>query len=241
MAEIYDYPTGFDDSGNKNASFRRIIGTGKRVLEIGRATGYVGEHLVRQQSCRVYDVEYGADMAERARARGCYEEVLTGDILDPATVAGLTPGGFGFVLFGDVLEHLTAPETALRNIAPLLAFGGHILICVPSIIHWYLRLWMMRGRFEYTDTGSLDRIHVHFFTPKTAHNLVWGEGFWVVQEGGGVWLPSIVYRLPPKVRGALERPLARLSLDLVYGQSLLDVQRNTDVQRKTDVQREVPL
>lgn len=224
MAEIYDYPAGFDDPGNKNAWFGRIIGEGKRVLEVGCATGYVGEHLVRQQNCRVRGIEYVADAAARARARGCYEEVLTGDIQDPRTVADLAPGGFDFVLFGDVLEHLIAPEKALRNVAPLLAAGGHVLICVPSIIHWSLRWRILRGRFEYTDTGPLDRTHVHFFTPETARALVRGEGFRVVQEGGVVWLPSVAYRLPPKVRGALERSLARLSPDLVYGQSLLDVQ-----------------
>ena len=225
MAETYDYPAGLNDPGNKNAWFGRIIGEGGRVLEVGCATGYVCEHLVRQQGCHVHGVEYGADMAERARARGCYKQVLAGDIMDPATVATLEPGGFDFVLFGDVLEHLTDPEKALRNVAPLLASGGHVLICVPSIIHWSLRWRILRGRFEYTNTGPLDRTHVHFFTPKTARDLVRAEGFRVVQEGDVAWLPSVVYKLPPKVRGSLERSLARLSPDLVYGQSLLDVQR----------------
>ena len=224
MAEVYDYPAGFDDPGNKNAWFGRIIGDGKRVLEVGCATGYVGEHLARHQGCRVHGVEYVAEAAERARGRGCYAQVLTGDIQDPAAVAGLEPGGFDFVLFGDVLEHLTAPEKALRNVAPLLAPGGHVLICVPSIIHWSLRWRILRGRFEYTDTGPLDRTHVHFFTPQTARDLVRGEGFRIVQEGGVVWLPSAAYKLPAGVRGALERTLARLSPDLVYGQALLDVQ-----------------
>lgn len=227
MADVYDYPAGFDDPGNKNAWFGRIIGEGKRVLEVGCATGYVGEHLVQQQNCRVHGIEYVDEMAERARGRGCYAQVLTGDIQDPRTVAALEPGGFDFVLFGDVLEHLTAPEKALRNVAPLLTPGGHVLICVPSIIHWSLRWKILRGQFEYTDTGPLDRTHVHFFTPKTARDLVRREGFQIVQEGGVVWLPSQVYKLPSRVRGALERLLARLSPNLVYGQTLLDVQPET--------------
>lgn len=227
MAEVYDYPAGFDDPGNKNAWFGRIIGEGKRVLEVGCATGYVGEYLARRQACRVHGVEYVVEAAERAQARGCYEQVLTGDIQDPRTVAALEPEAFDFVLFGDVLEHLAAPEKALRNIAPLLAPGGHVLICVPSIIHWSLRWKILRGRFEYTDTGPLDRTHVHFFTPQTARDLVRREGFQIVREGGVVWLPSPAYRLPPKVRGALERGMARLMPDLMYGQALLDVQPET--------------
>ncbi len=225
MAEVYDYPAGFDDPGNKNAWFGEIIGSGKRVLEVGCATGYVGEHLVKQQGCRVVGIEYMPEPAARSRARGCYEDVLGGDIQDPATVAGLTPGSFDFVLFGDVLEHLISPEQALRNVAPLLAPGGHVLICVPSIIHWSLRLKFLRGRFEYTDTGPLDRTHVHFFTPQTARKLVTQEGFRIVKESGVVWLPSVVYRLPAKTRHRLETAFAKLSPDLVHGQALLDVVR----------------
>jgi len=223
----YDYPAGFDDPGNKNAWFGGIIGENKRVLEVGCATGYVGEYLVRQQHCRVHGIEYMPKPAEWSRERGCYEEVLGGDILDPATVAGLERGSFDFVLFGDVLEHLTSPEQALRNIAPLLAPGGHVLICVPSIIHWSLRWKILRGQFEYTETGPLDRTHVHFFTPQTACALVRREGFKIVKESGVVWLPSVVYRLPSKTRRRLELAFARLSPDLVYGQVLLDVVRET--------------
>lgn len=224
MADIYDYPAGFDDPGNKNAWFGRIIGEGKRVLEVGCATGYVGEHLVREQGCHVHGIEYMAEMAERARGRGCYKQVLIGDIQNPCTVATLEPGGFDFVLFGDVLEHLPTPEKALRNVVPLLALGGHVLICVPSIIHWSLRWRILRGQFEYTDTGPLDRTHVHFFTAKTARDMVQSEGFRIVREGGIVWLPSPVYNLPSRARITLERSLARLIPNLVYGQVLLDVQ-----------------
>ncbi len=227
MAEVYDYPAGFDDPGNKNAWFGEIIGDSKRVLEVGCATGYVGEHLVKHQGCRVVGIEYMPGPAEKSRERGCYEEVLGGDIMDPAAVAGLARGSFDFVLFGDVLEHLISPEQALRNVAPLLAPGGHILICVPSIIHWSLRLKILRGHFEYTETGPLDRTHVHFFTPQTARKLVRQEGFRIVKESGVVWLPSVVYRLPARTRRRLELAFAKRSPDLAYGQALLDVVRET--------------
>lgn len=223
----YDYPAGFDDPGNKNAWFGGIIGENKRVLEVGCATGYVGEYLVQQQHCRVSGIEYMLGPAEKARQRGCYDEVLVGDIMDPATVVGLERGGFDFVLFGDVLEHLISPEQALRNVAPLLVCGGHVLICVPSIIHWSLRLKILRGRFEYTETGPLDRTHVHFFTPRTVRALVRREGFRIVKESGVVWLPSAVNRLPAKTRRRLELAFARLSPDLAYGQALLDVVQET--------------
>jgi 2-polyprenyl-3-methyl-5-hydroxy-6-metoxy-1,4-benzoquinol methylase len=105
-----------------------------------------------------------------ARARNCYEAALTGDIQDPATVATLPKGEFDFVMFGDVLEHLNSPEKALEIIKPLLKPDGHILICVPSIVHWSIRMRVLKGQFEYTETGPLDRTHVRFFTPNPRVN-----------------------------------------------------------------------
>jgi len=223
MAYVYDYAAGFEDPYNKNAWFGRIIGAHKQILEVGCATGYVGEHLVKHQGCRVYGVEYVAEAAELARKRGCYEQILVGDIQDPATVASLEEAAFDFVLFGDVLEHLTAPERALEIVKPLLKPEGHILICVPSIVHWSIRRDIVLGRFEYTDTGPLDRTHVHFFTPKTIRDLVGQAGFQIARESGVVWLPSVFYRLPQRLRRGVERFCVALWPSLMYGQVLLDV------------------
>lgn len=222
MAEVYDYAAGFDDPSNKNAWFGNIIGEGRKVLEVGCATGYVGEHLVKQQRCRVYGVEYVERAAQKARERGCYEQVITGDIQDSATLSVLEANSFDFVLFGDVLEHLITPERGLANVLPYLTAGGHILICVPSIVHWSIRRDMLRGHFEYTDTGPLDRTHVHFFTPKTIRDLVRQAGLKIVRAGGVVWLPRFCYRLPQRIRHKLERLGAAVWPDGIYGQILLD-------------------
>lgn len=224
MAEIYDFAAGFDDPYNKNAWFGQIIGEHKRILEVGCATGYVGEHLVRNQCCEVYGVEYVAKAAEKAEKRGCYRQVIVGDIQDSITVESLEVETFDFVLFGDVLEHLINPERALEIVKPLLKHGGQILICVPSIVHWSIRRDIMRGRFEYTDTGPLDRTHVHFFTRKTARDLVKQTGYRIIKESGVVWLPSLIYKLPTRGRWTLERIAAMLWPDLVYGQVLLDIE-----------------
>ncbi|MCW3053862.1 MAG: Methyltransferase type 11 [Chthonomonadales bacterium] len=223
MALIYDYEAGFDDPSNKNAWFGRIIGERKRVLEVGCATGYVGEYLVKNQKCCLYGVEYVAAAAETARKRDCYKQVVVGDIQAPETVAGFEAGSFDYILFGDVLEHLISPEKALELVKPLLTPEGHILICVPSIVHWSLRRNMLLGKFEYTETGPMDRTHVHFFTPKTIRELVRQQNLKICQEGGVVWLPSLLNRLPTRLRRGLEGFAARLCPNLAYGQVLLDV------------------
>lgn len=218
----YDYEANFDDPLDKNAWFARAIGTGKRVLEVGCATGYVGEHLANELGCRVVGVEAVPAAAEKASARRCYEDVIVGDVQQPMTIAPLAPRSFDFVLFGDVLEHLVSPERALQLTAPLLTNDGRVLICVPSIVHWSMRLRILRGRFDYTDTGTLDRTHLRFFSPQTAEDLVRSAGLVVTEVGGVVWLPGVAYRLPPSVRNRLASVCGRVAPNLFYGQVLIE-------------------
>ena len=38
------------------------------------------------------------------------------------------------------------------------------MISVPNIAIWSMRLALLLGRFEYQDTGTLDRTHIRYFT-----------------------------------------------------------------------------
>jgi 2-polyprenyl-3-methyl-5-hydroxy-6-metoxy-1,4-benzoquinol methylase len=218
----YDYDAGFDDPGDKNAWFARHIGRGKRILEIGCATGYVGDHMARVLDCSVVGVEIDADAAAKARARGTYEQVLVGDVQDPALLDELDARRFDFVLFGDVLEHLQSPQRALQRTASLLDVDGRVLVCLPNVVHWSIRARVLAGRFDYTDTGILDRTHVRFYTPSSARSMVAGAGLDIRSVGGVVWLPSMLRRLPDRGRRALERVAARVAPNLVHGQILIE-------------------
>jgi SAM-dependent methyltransferase len=71
---------------------------------------------------------------------------------------------FDTIVFADVLEHLPDPVEALRRYRRLLAPGGKILVSVPNVAVWNVRLGLLLGRFRYTATGTLDRTHLRFFT-----------------------------------------------------------------------------
>lgn len=226
---VYDFEAGFDDPHGKNAWFERTIGSGRRVLEVGCATGYVGEYLVNVLHNRVVGVEIVPEAAEKARGRGCYESVIEGDILDPSVAARLGDEPFDFVVFGDVLEHLSDPEAALRVVAGRLAAGGRILICVPNVVHWSIRMRMLAGRFDYTTTGILDRTHLRFFTPTTAADMVRSAGLDIVWSGGVVWLPSPTSRLGTSTQERMRRAAERISPGFFYGQVLLEAAPSPDV------------
>lgn len=71
---------------------------------------------------------------------------------------------FDYIIFGDVLEHLHDPLSTIKYCRTLLKYNGTILASIPNIMHISVMKQLLNGRFEYEDTGLLDRTHIHFFT-----------------------------------------------------------------------------
>ena len=151
-------------TNNSHNLMLELIGGGKDVLDLGCATGYLAEAL-REQGCRVSGVEYDERAAEKARP--FLDRLVVGDLTDPATLEQLAGQTFDVLVFGDVLEHLADPEEVLGRSLALLAPGGSVVISIPHVGHGSLRLALLQGRWDYRDTGLLDRTHIRFFTRET--------------------------------------------------------------------------
>lgn len=137
---------------------------GDAVLDVGCNTGYVGR-AARERLRVVFDgIEGDAEAA--ARARETYREVFLVDLASGPPWPGVG-GRYDAVLALDVIEHLPEPRTALRALAGLLAPGGRLVLSVPNVAHWSVRLGLLSGRFDYAETGILDRTHLRFFTKAT--------------------------------------------------------------------------
>jgi len=76
-----------------------------------------------------------------------------------------------------VLEHLRRPETTLAQVRQRLAANGVVLVSLPNVAYWRMRLELLRGRFDYSDEGLLDRTHLHFYTLKSTIELFADSGF----------------------------------------------------------------
>ena len=73
-------------------------------------------------------------------------------------------GVFDVILAADVFEHVRDPETLLAECRDHLTPDGVILASIPNIGHWYPRIRMLLGRFDYDRRGILDSTHLRFFT-----------------------------------------------------------------------------
>ena len=154
----------------------------RRLLDVGCGTGTFGASLKKQNSqIAVWGVEPFASAA--AIAAGKLDRVITGQF-EPET--DLPVGAFDCVVFNDVLEHMVAPELALRYAKLLLSTGGTILASIPNVRYFPL-LWQLgvRGSWEYGDFGILDRTHLRFFTKSSILRMFQDEGY-VVRSISGI-------------------------------------------------------
>jgi 2-polyprenyl-3-methyl-5-hydroxy-6-metoxy-1,4-benzoquinol methylase len=164
------------DAGAENTShvqMLQLVGGGKRVLDVGCATGYLARALV-EQGCTVWGVEYDAQAAEQARS--ALADVLVGDLETLDLVGYFGVGRFDVVIFGDVLEHLRRPLDVLREARPLLVPGGCVVLSIPNIAHGSVRLALLRGEWRYRPLGLLDDTHLRFFTRDTVEELLRAAG-----------------------------------------------------------------
>jgi 2-polyprenyl-3-methyl-5-hydroxy-6-metoxy-1,4-benzoquinol methylase len=164
------------DTSVRNSSHTLIVemvGEGARVLDVGCASGYLGTGLIAH-GCEVSGVEIDPEDAEKARA--VLREVKVANLNESVLDDLFEPASFDRVVFGDVLEHLLDPARAVRSAARLLRPGGAVVISVPNVAHGSLRLALLQGRWDYTDTGLLDRTHVSFFTYDSLMAMLHDEG-----------------------------------------------------------------
>jgi 2-polyprenyl-3-methyl-5-hydroxy-6-metoxy-1,4-benzoquinol methylase len=153
-----------------------MIGHDKDVLELGCATGRVTRHLAERLACRVTGVEFDPQAAELARP--FCERLIVGDLEADATLCEAA-GAYDVILAGDVLEHLREPARVMAALRSSLKPGGTWVISVPNVAHWSVRKELLRGRFDFTDTGVMDRTHLRWFTVKTLSEMIEEAGYTV--------------------------------------------------------------
>jgi len=137
-----------------------------RILDVGAAGGYLGK-MWRSSGHYVAGIEYDAAAAEEARQY--YDAFAVADI---ERFEFPRRPEFDYIVFADVLEHLRDPAAVLQRCIPALKESGKLVISVPNIANWIVRLCLLFGKFDYMDRGILDRTHLRFFTLRSLKQLM---------------------------------------------------------------------
>jgi 2-polyprenyl-3-methyl-5-hydroxy-6-metoxy-1,4-benzoquinol methylase len=159
-----------------HARLLELVGTDKRVLDVGCSSGYLARPLV-ERGCVVVGIEREPAAAEVART--ICEDVLVGDV--ETMELPFQHESFDVVLCGDLVEHLRDPDRFLARVRPFLRPTGRLVLSTPNVANWAMRLSLLGGRWHYTDRGILDRTHAHLFTRRTLVEALQRAGYRVVE------------------------------------------------------------
>ena len=157
----YDFPIDHLNPNNSHGKALSQVREGSKVLECGSATGCMTKYMKERMGCNVTIIEIDhegfIESMRYADAGYCT------DLNTPYWYEDFCGEQFDYVLFVDVLEHLTNPLGALQQAVKLLAPGGKIIISIPNICHNDIIIKMYYDCFTYTQIGLLDATHIHFW------------------------------------------------------------------------------
>ncbi|MFC8919562.1 glycosyltransferase [Streptomyces sp. WAC05374] len=177
-----------------------------RVLDVGCSGGAFAERLEA--------LGHTVTGIDRVEVEGVHTR-CTGGFFLADLEEGLPEGigdGYDYVVAGDVIEHLSRPERLLAELRRVLRPDGHVLLSVPNFGHWYSRLRVALGIFDYDRRGILDETHLRFFSRASLRRTVRAAGYDVLSIGAtGAPFWSVLGGGPvSRVLGGVSKVLTRL-------------------------------
>jgi glycosyltransferase involved in cell wall biosynthesis len=152
-----------------------------KILDLGCSDGTLASRLRRLgHHVTGVDVVAHPEVWERT------DVFVQGDL--DAGIPGEVGTGFDVVLAADVIEHVRDSEAIMREILDVLKPDGTLLASIPNFAHWYPRIRVGLGRFDYERRGILDRGHLRFFTRRSFLRLSTRAGL-VVEWESATGLP----------------------------------------------------
>ena len=145
----------------------------KRLLDVGCGEGQTSLAAKRRFQLEATGIELHAPAAAIASTK--LDRVIVGDV--ETVTLDFPEGYFDCILCADVLEHTRDPWETLRRLRTHLSEDGVLIASIPNIRHISTVMKILLDRFEYQESGILDRTHLRFFTRHTIQGLFDQAGF----------------------------------------------------------------
>lgn len=148
------------------ALIRRLRGTAGRVLDMGCATGWFMQALLREGFSLVEGIEPSPTAVERACAMGL--SVSVGTLWSPSEDSD----PWDLLILSAVLEHVYDLNAAIKKLRSLISTGGHLFLQLPDASRFTEAIDAPFQEF------SLE--HINFFGPRSLQSLMAKHGFKLV-------------------------------------------------------------
>lgn len=148
------------------------------IVDLGAGAGTIGEPL-QTMGFTYIGVEKHRGALRILGQRNFRNHAV--DLADTEALRGILdtiPDMQAFCLI-DVLEHLHEPATLLRFLSEyaLAHHAPYLFISVPNIAHRDVALNLLRGQWNVTEYGLLDKTHVTYYTRQSLQALLRASGW----------------------------------------------------------------
>jgi len=168
---VYTFKDDPYSSHHRIAELVRRLSPPGRILDVGCDEGFAARDLVKH-GFQVCGIDKEPAVLEKAALY--YQQTILADVENELPAPD---GQFEVIIFADILEHLRDPAAVFGHFTALLVPEGLVVVSVPNVANWYVRLNLLCGRFDYRERGIMDRTHLHFFTLRTARRFLEEAGF----------------------------------------------------------------
>lgn len=140
----------------------------RRTLDLGCAEGGFSQLVKAEFGAECWGVEIEQEAAQLAEKK--MDRVINADV--NLCLDDMPDNYFDCVICNDFLEHLTDPYSLLIRLKKKLTNEGVVVASFPNVRYWRnLYRLVVRGNWDYTDFGILDKTHLRFFTYKSLKKM----------------------------------------------------------------------
>jgi O-antigen biosynthesis protein len=191
VTKTYGRAVKLPEFGSLNV-IQKLCGEGREILDVGCSTGYLGKILIANRNT-VYGIDGNQEAVKVAQE--VYAEAIHMDLNSLPEETVFRGRQFDIIVFADVLEHLLYP----------LRPNGQIIVSLPNVALWRVRLNLLFGKFDYADYGVLDRTHLHLYTFRSGKELLLNAGYRIRSTSSAVNLSffGLLIRLVPWLKSLL--------------------------------------
>jgi methionine biosynthesis protein MetW len=170
-----------------------VIGTGRRVLDIGCGTGTLLAQLKRQ-----YEEVHGIDISREAVGVACQNDIQARVIDLNSSPLPYADGFFDVVTVLSTLQYFTDLNKTLRECNRVISPDGLLLLSVPNMrAIWRIGKLLFLGSFPRVslDPEGYDGGTLHYFAFSDLEKLLRKNGFCVKFAHGIFCVPAFVNRV----------------------------------------------
>lgn len=129
---------------------------------------------------------------------------------------------YDVIIASHIIEHIAYPERLLNDIKNIMKDADILIVALPNVMHYKSRIQILKGNFNYENTGVMDYTHLRWYTFNSAQKLFTDNNFRCISASVDSITPfyKITKYLPIKIQQLIKKITFGISKGL-FGMQIL--------------------